>query len=163
MNNNLSRIFGQFLLRKQSLPSFRRINKRFYAGKKNENGDSDRPPSSDKKDSNETSPSDPRQHLLDVTEYYSQYIKEYEQGGFKDEESVQWELRREKMGMTRGRGQTGVMDVEEVVEFLRAERVSDICSLRMPKIYAYAPYMIIGMLLSRRHLNAMIEKFTKSY
>jgi len=105
-----------------------------------------------------------RQQVIDVNEYYSQYIKEYEQGGFKDDEvGVEWEARRDKRHMPRGRGQTGVMDVDEVVEFLRAERVSDVCTLRMPKSLAYAPFMIIGTPLGRRHLNALTNKLNVAY
>jgi len=104
------------------------------------------------------------QQPIDVTEYYSQYIKEYEQGGFKDDNTgVEWEVKREKLHFHLGRGETGVMDVEEVVEFLRAERVKDVCTIRMPNKLAYAPFMVIGTPLGRRHLNALSLKMNEAY
>lgn len=104
-----------------------------------------------------------RKQLLDVTEYYSQYIKEYEQGGFKDEETVQWESRKEKLKISRSRGETGVIDLDELVVFLRAERIKDICSLRMPKTTGTASYMVLGTPLSRRHMTAITDKIRKAY
>jgi len=146
------------ILQKRSTPLQSFGARRFFVDK---NDGTDDDPENKKDD--EPRSRDKNQQMLDVSEYYSQYIKEYEQGGFKDEASVQWELRREKMGMVRGRGQTGVMDVEEIVEFLRAERVKNVCTLRMPSNLAYAPHMVIGTPLSRRHLNVVTEKLTKLY
>jgi len=133
------------------------ISRRSYASEKDD--------SSDSASSGSEKTDDPPQEkqLIDVTEYYSQYIKEYEQGGFKDEESVQWELRKEKLNISRSRGETNVIDLEELVEFLRAERVKDICTIRMPESVVYTSHMVIGTPMSRRHMAAMTEKLRKAY
>lgn len=131
--------------------------RRWYSSEKDD-GSSKRP-----KDGPFGEDSPQRRQLIDVTEYYSQYIKEYEQGGFKDEETVQWESRRDKLNITRGRGETAVIDLDELIEFLRGERIKEICTLKMPKSSGNAPYMVIGTPLSRRHMVAMTDKLRKAY
>ena len=62
-------------------------------------------------------------------------------------------------------GETGVFDVEEVVDLLRDENGKDICVIAVPPELKYVSYLVIVTGRSTRHIRAMAAyiKWVVSY
>ncbi len=64
----------------------------------------------------------------EVEEYYSQYEDEYYEMA---EEEGEWILpEEESFSVSLERGKSGVFDLEDLVEFLKAEKAIDLCCIR---------------------------------
>jgi ribosome silencing factor RsfS/YbeB/iojap len=66
-----------------------------------------------------------------------------------------------KLNLTRG--ETGVFDVEEVVELLNMEKMRDVAVIKIPAQLQYCDYMILASAISSRHLDAVTQYFKKMY
>lgn len=56
-----------------------------------------------------------------------------------------------------------VLELDDVVEFLREENASDIAVLEIPKEMCYVDYFVIATAMSPRHLGSMAEMINKLY
>lgn len=56
-----------------------------------------------------------------------------------------------------------VLELDDVVEFLREENASDIAVIEVPKEMCYVDYFIIATATSPRHLESMAEMINKLY
>ncbi|XP_054707801.1 uncharacterized protein LOC129217512 isoform X2 [Uloborus diversus] len=61
------------------------------------------------------------------------------------------------------RGVHGVFDIEELVDVLRQERVSDIAVISIPRELHYADYLVLVTSKSPRHSKAVTELINKLY
>ncbi len=97
--------------------------------------------------------------LDSITEYYSQFQEDYEED---DDGCVEWIVPQEEtFSISTERGETGVFDVEELVEFLREEKAMDICCIRVPQEAVSAQYLLICSAFSVRHMASMLERINK--
>lgn len=66
-------------------------------------------------------------------------------------------------GLNLTRGVTGVFDIEELVDVLRAEKLTDIAVVTVPQDKAYCDYLVIATAVSRRQSRAVSEFLKKLY
>lgn len=61
------------------------------------------------------------------------------------------------------RGVHGVFDVEELVEALRSEKLTDISVVRMPQHAHYCDYLVLATTKSVRHMQSVVQFLRKLY
>uniref|UniRef100_A0A224YMU6 Mitochondrial assembly of ribosomal large subunit protein 1 n=1 Tax=Rhipicephalus zambeziensis TaxID=60191 RepID=A0A224YMU6_9ACAR len=66
-------------------------------------------------------------------------------------------------GFNLKRGETGVFEVEELVDILREEKLSDIAVITVPKEMAYADYLVLATAISPRQAQGVTEFLRKLY
>ncbi|KAH7981823.1 hypothetical protein HPB52_001178 [Rhipicephalus sanguineus] len=66
-------------------------------------------------------------------------------------------------GFNLKRGETGVFEVEELVDILREEKLSDIAVITVPKEMAYADYLVLATAISPRQARGVTEFLRKLY
>lgn len=66
-------------------------------------------------------------------------------------------------GFNLKRGETGVFEVEELVNILREEKLSDIAVITVPKEMTYADYLVLATAISPRQAKAVTEFLRKLY
>ena len=57
--------------------------------------------------------------------------------------------------ISQTRGDRGVFELDEIVELLHSEKISDLAVIRIPAERKYADYMIIGTANSNRHMRTV--------
>ncbi|XP_045125373.1 uncharacterized protein LOC123512830 [Portunus trituberculatus] len=96
---------------------------------------------------------------------HTQIIYDYDEeqqrreAGLEMEEEVQG--KQEKVKLMRG--ETGVFDVEELVDLLREDNGQDIVAIQIPDEMKYASYMVIVSSASQRHTTALSELVKAAY
>lgn len=66
-------------------------------------------------------------------------------------------------GLNLKRGETGVFEVEELVEILREEKLTDIAVISVPKEMAYADYLVLATAVSPRQARGVTEFLRRLY
>ncbi|XP_050049252.1 uncharacterized protein RsfS312 [Dermacentor andersoni] len=66
-------------------------------------------------------------------------------------------------GFNLKRGETGVFEVEELVNILREEKLSDIAVITVPKEMTYADYLVLATAISPRQSRGVTEFLRKLY
>ena len=74
----------------------------------------------------------------------------------KDEQVTEISLHEESKKHSKPR-RTSLMNIHELVEFLRQENAKDICVLRIPPEMEYVEYFIVCGGLGTRHIHSMAE------
>lgn len=66
-------------------------------------------------------------------------------------------------GLNLKRGETGVFEVEELVEILQEEKLTDIAVINVPKEMAYADYLVLATAVSPRQSRGVTEFLRRLY
>uniref|UniRef100_A0A023G1U4 Mitochondrial assembly of ribosomal large subunit protein 1 n=1 Tax=Amblyomma parvum TaxID=251391 RepID=A0A023G1U4_AMBPA len=66
-------------------------------------------------------------------------------------------------GFSLNRGETGVFEVEELVDILREEKLTDIAVITVPKEMVYADYLVLATAVSPRQARGVTEFLRKLY
>ncbi|XP_064466238.1 uncharacterized protein LOC135377619 [Ornithodoros turicata] len=66
-------------------------------------------------------------------------------------------------GLNLTRGVTGVFDLDELIDVLRSEKLSDIAVVTVPKDKVYCDYIVVASAISRRQSKAVSEFLKKLY
>uniref|UniRef100_G3MQZ1 Mitochondrial assembly of ribosomal large subunit protein 1 n=2 Tax=Amblyomma TaxID=6942 RepID=G3MQZ1_AMBMU len=66
-------------------------------------------------------------------------------------------------GFNMKRGETGVFEVEELVDILREEKLTDIAVITVPKEMVYADYLVLATAVSPRQARGVTEFLRKLY
>ncbi|KAK7574376.1 hypothetical protein V9T40_011567 [Parthenolecanium corni] len=66
-------------------------------------------------------------------------------------------------GMNLSRGETGVFDIEELIQVLQNENASNIVTIAVPREFRYVDYMVIVTGRSNKHLFVMAEYVRKLF
>ncbi|RWS04129.1 steryl-sulfatase-like isoform X1, partial [Dinothrombium tinctorium] len=97
--------------------------------------------------------------VLDFDE--ARFLKEGEKENKKSVESGKFLYQQKKKfdfeNISLERGKHCVIDIDELVDILRQERMSDIAVISVPKELKYCDYMVIASAMSTRHLRAVCE------
>lgn len=87
-------------------------------------------------------------------ETHTQIIYDYDEERQRREAGlVEEEVKQEKVKLKRG--ETGVFDVEELVDLLREDNAQDIVVIQIPPEVMYVDYMVIVSSASQRHRTAL--------
>lgn len=95
-------------------------------------------------------------HMQVIYDYDEERLRREE--GLREEEE---EEKREKVEMERG--ETGVFDIEELVDLLREDNAQDIVAIQVPPELKYVSYMVIVSSASSRHRTALAELVRAAY
>ncbi|KAG7173189.1 uncharacterized protein LOC121861089 [Homarus americanus] len=95
----------------------------------------------------------------------SEIIYDYNEEQLRREEEMvrQQEEEEEEEEIVLKRGETGVFDVEELVDLLREENAKDIAVIQVPQELRYVDHMVIVSSHSQRHICALAELIRQIY
>ncbi|CAF0798843.1 unnamed protein product [Didymodactylos carnosus] len=85
-------------------------------------------------------------------------LYEFEKLEFDDKPLIKEQLRHHTE-----RGETGVFDLDDLIEILRDERMRDICVIEIPPEKQYAQYLVLATAFSSRHLMNTSVYLNKLY
>lgn len=71
----------------------------------------------------------------------------------EEEEFYLFQKKQKVESLKLKRGETGVFDIEELVDALNQENVRDLAVIQIPPELRYVNYMVLGTANSRRHIN----------
>ncbi|KAK8373966.1 hypothetical protein O3P69_015664 [Scylla paramamosain] len=96
-------------------------------------------------------------------ETHTQIIYDYDEEQQHREAGLEEEVQGKQEKVKLKRGETGVFDVEELVDLLREDNAQDMVVIQIPEEMKYASYMVIVSSASQRHRTALSELVKAAY